>query len=231
MISKSIKSVLKTLLPKKYSNIIYYSYPQYIWALEIGKVLNKINKPGYLIIDAPCGDGIISYWLKKSTPNNLLLCDISVEAIEKAKEHIHGVEIYCDDINNIKVNDREAIWLLMNSFFLLPNMEELIRKLSNTVKYIICIIPNVNSKSFLLWRQENPDFTHHYEMTEKEAINFFSKQGYGLISQKNINHLSHYSRKNSFLYPFYLRIYNVLDNYYKDDKSCHFIMMVFKSVN
>jgi len=223
-----LKNLLRNIFPSYYTRVLYYSYPQYIWAKEIKKILNRINNPDFTIIDAPCGDGIISYWLEKSFKNDFELYDISLKAIEKAKENIKGVKIFCNDVANIPANNKKAIWLLINSFFLLSDIEDSIQKLRNRVDYIICIFPELTSKDFLLWKKENPDYFHPNEMNFDDTVLFFANQGYQLYYQKKTIKISHYSKRLSLFYPLYLRIFNLCEFFFSARKSYSFNLVVFK---
>jgi hypothetical protein len=41
----------------------YYYYPQYRWAKRLAQLLRRYLTPATIVVDAPSGDGVISYWL------------------------------------------------------------------------------------------------------------------------------------------------------------------------
>jgi len=134
-------------------DIVFHHYPQYNWAQALTDELKilPIRKED-VFFDAPCGNGVISYWLKKNFPRQKFeLNDKSaffskIVYLWSAKNK--NIQFKQNDLYNLphsrKAND---IWLLINSLYLFVNPRALIQNQKNRFKYIIGIFPYLEKQN------------------------------------------------------------------------------------
>ena len=161
--------------------LFYYRYPQNLWAKKIFKVISKLHfNEKIKIIDAPCGDGIITYWLKKKLQNEFELYDISEEQIKIAQERLDLSCIYKCDISNLKLDNKYSnIWLLINSLYLLNDVKQIILN-NKSIDYIIGVFPNIREMNYHCYKTSINSKINTNEMDIDETISFF-----GLKCQSN----------------------------------------------
>jgi SAM-dependent methyltransferase len=165
----------------------YYRYPHYHWATMIGKIIEDIASDGATIVDAPCGDGAISYWLIRSNiGEEYELVDISVRSVDIAKrmytlDMVKDVRlsINCKNIFDIEPSSRDDIWLLINCLYLLPDIDRLLNQMRDRSRYVIGIFPYIDRKNYLCATHLYPGLNIN-EMSEYATIEFFRKHGYEL---------------------------------------------------
>ena len=77
--------------------IFYYKYPQYLWTKEIYSIIKEYDiLQSRRLIDAPSGNGIISYWLHKNhNINDIELVDNDSQRLEAAKKYMSSFKISC----------------------------------------------------------------------------------------------------------------------------------------
>ena len=116
----------------------YYRYPAHHWAADISQILTQTSMGDAAIIDAPCGDGIISYWLiKRGIRHRYELYDISERTIGVARrmadwKKTRQLELHIEplDIHQVPLgHGTEDIWLLINSLYLLPEIDQLLSRM------------------------------------------------------------------------------------------------------
>lgn len=221
-------------LLKKTSILIYFRFPQYIWAKKICYIINeKVELKEFDLFDAPCGDGIVSYWVNKSHQGkNFILCDISRDKITAAKKYLaeKNMEIYEGDIFDIDLKNNSYIWLLINSVYLIQNIDVLINKLSGYCPYIIAIFPHIDHENYSYFKKKNPEFVNHYEMNVDETIRFFSKNDYEVIYKEDLISIPfHKYSSNPAIKFFWGMIFNCVDRFIKNKNKAYWIA-VFKRV-
>ncbi len=169
------------------SVIKYLRHPQYLWAKQIYKILKGKIQDDTLIVDCPCGNGTLSFWLSRWLKNQFVAIDIDESAIAYAKKFIYAQNVQCSvgDINDIpeKYCNQNAVLLCINSLFLLPNAKQLPQKFSKSFKYVICVCPNPNSRNYKKFIRKNPN-VNVSEMSHKEIIDIFEQANYKLIHQE-----------------------------------------------
>ncbi len=170
----------------------YYRYPAQHWASDIRSILTQLSLDQASIIDAPCGDGVVSYWLmKKRIGKCFELYDLSERAISAASKMLRwtktrDVELRIEhaNIHDIPVDTgTEDIWLLINSLFLLPDIDELLRRMRRRARTIIGVFPCITSQNYKRYVAHSPS-TNFNEMGQDETVEFFAKHGYRLEHKK-----------------------------------------------
>ena len=164
----------------------YHRYPHYHWAKTIGQIIAEdVVSSGATIIDAPCGDGAISYWLlQNKIGEKYELVDISERAINIASRMQNWdvandarLSISCKDIFDIECPSRDDIWLLINSLYLLPDVDRLLSQIRHRSRYVIGLFPYINRKNYRCFERLHP-YRNINAMNENETIKFFKKYGY-----------------------------------------------------
>ncbi len=222
---------------KNLKRVIFYSYyPSKIWSFEIYTALKKLNILNGDIIDAPCGSGIIIYWLlKKKCLAKFNLIDISNENIQLAKEFLNNcvfpnqLDIQQENLYNLKEIKSNDTWLLINSLYLLPDLGKLMSIIKNRAEYLLGIFPYLDKKNYECYKSKfSSENININGMSAAETLNFFKLNGYNLIEKKDIIHIPFYcyfSKKrlvNFFLSQFFF----LLEKIYKKDS--YYWMGVFK---
>lgn len=212
------------------SEFLFFRYPQYIMSLELTKIIMTI--PDYQkrhIIDIPCGDGIISYWLKKRIPESKFeLYDISEEKINRAKKYLSNMKIEMGDIFNIEIEGDNNIWLLINSLYCLPDKSRLLSQMNQKMEYIIGIFPNLDHPNYKVFMHKNPGFSNPSAMTVDETIQFFGQFNYSLLLKKELIHIQYYSYYfNKYAKHIFGYIFNLIDQSFCNS-SCAYWIGIFK---
>jgi hypothetical protein len=218
------------MLPNYYH---YYRYPQYIWAREICKIL----KSGIIedikdrnIIDAPCGDGIISFWVKKSVRNDFYLYDIEKSRIQIASDRICNVHIFEEDIFHLKINSENNIWFFINSLYCLPDKDKLLENMKYQTEYIIGVFPHTDHENYRAFLNQNPGFVNASEMNREQTISFFKEFHFDLLQSKDVTFISYYKKRKIIFHSINDILYNLFDGLYKKKKGAYWIG-VFKKNN
>lgn len=170
----------------------YYRYPARRWTVDIRKFLKQESLEGKTIIDAPCGDGIIAYWLMKAgIGNRYELYDISQRAVSVATRMLDWqgakefeLHIEQQDIFHVPLDrGTDDIWLFINSLYLLPNVDELLARMRVRAQTIIGVFPSITSRNYKRFVAQSPNRNIN-EMERDETIAFFHKHGYQLREQR-----------------------------------------------
>ena len=205
-------------------NNFYYQYPQYLWAHEIYSLLkdyNIIGKRNFL--DAPCGNGIISYWLyNKFNISQIELIDSHSESVNLAKKYLPELNVSCQNIFNLNLNLRKNdIWLFINSLYCLENGELVISHLKKRSEYIIGIFPHINHNNYKSFFEKNPGFRNPTELNENETIMLFNSNGYDLLFKKSITYIPYHK--------YHFRgdriIFNIFDRFISFLKGAYWISL------
>jgi len=201
------------------SNIYYYKHPQFIWAQEIYKILTSGLIDGLSerqIIDAPCGDGVISFWLKKKLPNlSLDLYDLDESLIKIAQSYCGNVKTEVQSIFDLAIEGKNNVWLLVNSLYCLPDKDKLLDHLGPKVEYIIAVFPHIEHKNYRIFLAQNPGFANPNAMSQSMTIDFFLKHRFKNILKKDVTFIPPYAFKHIGLGGLTKRTLNVLDPLFK----------------
>jgi len=195
-----------------------FIYPKFIWAREITALLQKnIKTFPSIMVDAPSGEGIISYWLSQNFPSiHFELYDISKESIDQAKLLLPNSKIEIRDVFSIPIYKAEEIWLLINSVFLLPDVGHLLNRMKPRFKYIVGLFDNIESNNFKLYYKKHPEYKATVllrTMSKNEIEEFFSNYGYRLVSYRYVTFLPFLHLPKSSIHSLF---YFLLDPFLKN---------------
>lgn len=218
----------------------YYNhkYPQNLWAKEINKslewLLSEVSETSK-IVDAPCGNGIIAYFVKqKFKKRRVLAFDINEEI--KKSTYLNNIscapEYKVDDIFKKLVDGKDNIWLLINSLYCLPYKEKLLETHIDNYQYIIGVFPDIEADNYQYFVKQNPEFENPSAMTLDETEKFMHAKGYKLIKNLGITNLKFHIWNDKFVFrkltPKMRNIvYTCLDKIWVFNKK-QYAFMIFK---
>lgn len=181
-------------------------YPQSLFTQRITKKILNNNKN--IIIDAPCGSGQTSYELAISFPNATVIgSDISTKNIKSAQKNYqqNNLKFHCQDIHSFVDGIEEfEVFCLINSLFLLPEPEDLLKKISTKLTdtgQLFLIIPNPESSNFKRYQEIFPD-VNSFILERENYDSFFRKMGFKMFFCEGIARVPIFGRKDTkLLYP------------------------------
>jgi hypothetical protein len=196
------------------SALSYYYYPQYHWARRLSRLLPRhLTRGETVVVDAPCGDGVISYWLRKSgkIDNPFELYDRSPQLIDRASRITSPaapVTARACDIFDIETSERrEDLWLLINSLYLLPDIDKLVTKMRPRFSTIAAVFPYLDRTNYRYYQKRADRVDNVNGMNDQETVTFLANQGYDLDHREDVTFLSLFrSRLRGAR-----RIFNLLD--------------------
>jgi hypothetical protein len=170
-----------------------HKYPQHLWAREIIQLINSQIGNAYknnLLVDAPCGNGIIGnlvfHGLEDAKVKIMDIDDSVLNSPYNLKNN-PNFSLELGDIFKSKHEGSDNIWLFINSLYCLPNTKVLMEQQSQYFKYIIAVVPNIEKKNFINFKEKNPNFPNPSLMKLDETIRFFESYNYQLKFQKSIS--------------------------------------------
>jgi hypothetical protein len=197
------------------SCILYYRYPQYVWAKRIKTLVTEfIDTDNLTFLDAPAGDGVISFWLSKSFNNNpFILCDIDHGKMQRARRYIRGTNVTLHEANLLELAAGNTnVWLLINSLYLIDAIDVLFSRLAPLCPYLVAVCPHINHVNYKSFMARHPSFTNHHELTADETIAFFGEYGYSLMHKEDVINIPFHRYSDNFATKAALRIlFNALD--------------------
>lgn len=205
----------------------FYKYPQYGWAQEIINLLKKNSIEANNFIDAPCGNGEITYWLSKHFKESKFLgVDLDIRSIEKAKGLIRtpNSEFQNDNILKISSSNDNTTFLFINSLFLLPETNKVLDHISENCSYCVGLFPYVDRKNFKEFVRKRPSYQHTYLPSKSELIEKMSSHNLNLIDSKDISFVHHHKFiKIPYLYSFFLKVLNVFNFPFRSKDSAYWV--------
>lgn len=172
------------------AQLLYHIYPQHSFAKAIIKVLDSDlieDIENATLVDAPCGTGVISYWLKRHNKEaDIIALDIERKKLALANRFIDGLDAKETDIFDLSLTGNNNVWLLINSLYCLPQPDRLMAKLQPSMKHIIAIFPDVEHQSYQDFFINHPGFSNPSAMTKSDTLAFFSKHNYKLLDQQEL---------------------------------------------
>ncbi|MBN2487378.1 MAG: methyltransferase [Bacteroidales bacterium] len=212
----------------------YSIYPQVVWAKEINQILNSSllkNSNNYTIVDAPCGNGVITYWVKKKQKNRkFLLYDIDERLLDIVNKNLKGVSWYNADIFKLNLETSENIWLFINSLYCLPEGEKLIETMSKQMKYVIAVFPYIGHPNYKAFLAANPDFKNPSAMTEPETLALFEKYGYKTILKKGCTFISYHKIRPTILLKASKRLLAPIERLWGKNSPAYWLAVFEKQV-
>jgi hypothetical protein len=215
----------------------YYYYPQYHWARAIARDIVELNLPSQCTLyDAPCGDGVISYWLRQNRSLCHLkfeLSDISEHSIANARRWAYrysNVSVIKQDLNQLPPTSRsDDVWLLINSLFLFKDTAALVAKLRPRFQYIIGVFPHIARENYQLFLQRPNSSENPSAMDQRETISFFERQGYHLNKLSNHTFFSIYRYRIRSVRRIAHCLFNLLDPLFTGNHGYYWMGVFYRT--
>jgi len=205
----------------------YQKYPQRGWAQVIEDLIKNHNLDIDYVVDAPCGNGIITYFLADKFKNlNFLCSDLNVSSVSYASKNIvnSNVEIKCSNIFDLSFSSEKGLFLLINSLFLLPETDKLLDFIRLNNSYMIGIFPYVERDNFQAFVRKRPDYEHTYLPTQDELITKLEAHGFSLMEKKDISYVHHHKYpKLPYVYNMFLKLLTLFTFSFRQKKSAYWI--------
>lgn len=203
-------------------------YPQ---SLFIQSILTRIPVGVQQIIDAPCGRGYTSSELASYFEGVAVTgVDISQEYISFAEKNFitSNLTFQQNDIQNlVEEADVFDVFCLINSLFLLPNPQNILKGISEKLKShsrLFLVIPNAESANFSRYQKMFPK-VNTFILKEKQYDDFFTSVGLQIIHKEGIARIPFFGRWDiKFLYPIRDRYLLWLEKHSKSEDYGYFLL-------
>jgi len=188
--------------------------PQSTFSLEIENELNHIRSFNRIdsIVDCPCGSGAVTIPLiKKFNKTNFYCYDISKYEIKRFTDNIQRQNL---EINFGNIFDKNLlrepcdVWLLVNSLFLLDDLNGLFLNLKKS-SIVIVIIPNIHSNAYKKFNEENIGVNKH-SLTADQVSVLFKNNNFSEFKRKDISYMPRTSNKKLWSVIKYFTIFDRL---------------------
>lgn len=173
----------------------YHRYPSDLWGKALAHILRTIDlDANAAIVDAPCGDGVIVYWLiREGIHQPFELYDLSEQKVRHAENlstwakarGVDAVASKCDLHELPHSAEANDVWLLINSFFMFEAFHDLVERMRPRTKYILGLFPATSDPDYQTYVQRNPGINLN-EMDEAQTTSFFAAHGYELCHRQDI---------------------------------------------
>ena len=204
--------------------------PQKNFYLSVRDILTLIRQDDSSIsriLDCPGGDGTITKALAKDYPDITFTClDISQYEISKLQNVRlpNNLKASLGDLHKLTISNNEYdIWLIINSLFLLPNLDDVLKKL-NKFKYVIVIIPNIKSHNFELFNSQHHGVNIH-KLSLQDVIDHFQAANLTSIKVKSMGYRPRFKLN---IFNKILKYFPLIDQYPILTNVCNYHLIYFK---
>ena len=180
----------------------FYRYPYYHWGKAFHSLLCEADvAENATIVDAPCGDGVVTFWLvKNGVKRTFEMYDLAERDVNRARKLTEwpsakscDIQVSCCDIHTIALpaGRTRDVWFLINSLFLLPDIDQLMERMRPRIEHIIGLFPDVNSKNYRCYKKRNPSMNAN-EMDRDQISEFFGRHGYATKTTVDASFIPHH---------------------------------------
>jgi len=165
------------------------------------------------VVDAPCGDGIITYWLSKvNTTASFELYDRSSDCLATARRLQPALTCHREaDMAAVPARAADSIWLLVNSLYLLPDPGGLMDRLRPRMKHILAVFPYTDHENYKAYFRKHPGEVNVSAMSRPDTIAFMAAHGFDLIEAIDSTYLPFHRLEMGPVNVLTTRIFNLLD--------------------
>ena len=205
---------------------MFPAYLDYAFFKFIKKCLGN-NAIG-TVIDCPCGLGSYSYKISELNVKKVVGIDISENEINHAKSHYvkSKLSFECNDIHSYLRNSLSFdAFLIINSFFLLPRTDEILKLIYSKINKggkLIVIVPNIYAANFITFDRANPE-AHYLRMNKEETLKYFQSYGFKAELSEELTYVSRFYIQNLKLWKFkgaYIYLLEILRKLFRT-KPCY----------
>ncbi len=175
-----------------------HRYPSDLWGRELARILRSLPcEPGAIIVDAPAGDGVITYWLiREGVRHQFQLVDISPAKTADAQKltswaQARGVAVWVVTADLAEAplpGGADDVWLLVNSLFMFERADEIVQRMRPCARFVVGLFPVISHPDYLRYTSRHPEVNEH-AMNETETEGFFAEHGYALRSRQDITYI------------------------------------------
>jgi SAM-dependent methyltransferase len=162
------------------------AYPQREFAEALAAALARLRPPdggsGHLL-DAPCGSGETTCWLARHFPRYAVVgSDLDASKIARAQRLFRRDNLRfetADIFDLLRKTPRLDVFCLVNSLFMLPRAEQLLRLAAEKMdsrSLMLCIVSNTDSRNFRAFQRLRPD-VNLLKINRSDLEAFFEQQG------------------------------------------------------
>ncbi len=192
----------------------YYRHPQYLWTHTLRRMLkDTLPSSDGTVIDAPCGDGIITYWLGRSFPSlSFELYDrsaASVARVTQLQPWLPRVEV--GDIRDVSATAGDSIWLLINSLYLLPDIDSLVDRLHPRMKHVLAVFPYTDHANYHAYFKRHPTEQNVNAMTHAQTLSFMADHDYDLVEVSDATYVPFHRLAMGPIHVVTARLFNIVD--------------------
>lgn len=215
-----------------------HKYPQNVWANQIAKEIIPLLKEvsdNSVIVDAPCGNGIIASLVNQAVPDRRFLAlDINPDLLLSpyAKKEDKSPDFKIHDIFSQLADGEDNIWLFINSMYCLSDIERLFDIQKPSFKFIVAVFPDIETDNYKYFLSVNPEFKNPSAMNLENTVNFMQQHGFNVIKRIGNTKIKFHIWNHKFIFK---RMPNTLRNilYTCIDKllffkSPQYSLMIFK---
>ncbi len=196
------------------------SFPQTEFAQAIARALPP-SAANRTLIDAPCGFGVTSFHLSR-IPNTVVAgYDLDSDSVDRAKQCFGSedrLSFSQSDIQNVlEEQTRVDVFCLINSLFLLPDPENLLRRIREIIfphGDLFLIVPNIRSDNYRRFCELSPDSPNSLELSKEQFSPYLAELRLRVVSIEGLIHTSVYGRSSNrlatILRPVILRTSNTI---------------------
>ncbi|MCX7591855.1 MAG: class I SAM-dependent methyltransferase [Kiritimatiellae bacterium] len=165
------------------------------------------------VVDAPCGDGIVTFWLQRFFPSyRFELYDISPAHTRTARRLLPAaVSVTCTDLSAVPVYPSTDVWLLINSLYLFTDAEYLVERMKTRMAFVIGVFPHLDHPNYRCYFRRFPHLSNPSARDEKQTIRLFEGCGYRLIAREICTFIPFHCFAIPGLNVISTRLFNVLD--------------------
>jgi trans-aconitate methyltransferase len=195
-------------------------YPQNEFARAICLELEK-NYPDKSIsgiLDAPCGNGEVSWMLSRYfTGLKVEGIDLSAKAVSRAKQNYNGSLLDFNEADMYTFLDSGRQWdciCVVNAFFLMPDHDRLLMLLHKALKAkgsLFFIIPNVEGQNYRNFVKGDKT-TNRIELNAEGMKDYLRKNSFSVTAVSGICYSSFYGRSWLKIWRRHYRFYLSLEN-------------------
>lgn len=170
------------------ANFFYFRYPQYLFVKAIESTLYTFGLNTNTLADAPCGDGVISYWLQKEPNRRIRMLDIDSNLVDICKSYMPDLDAKQGDIFKLEPQKQDEIWLFINSMYCLPKIEGLIEEKRKKFSYVLGIFPDISNDNYRCFNRRNPE-VNQSPLSIMATIAYFQSKGYAVAYEQSLIHI------------------------------------------
>jgi trans-aconitate methyltransferase len=192
----------------------YYRHPQYLWTAPLRQILETVlpDSDG-TVIDAPCGDGIITYWLSRhSRGASFELYDRSAGSLSHVRRYQpHLSHVVQADMDDLPTREADSIWLLINSLYLLPDAGRIVERLRPRMKHVLAVFPYTDHANYRAYFRRHPGESNVSAMSRPETLAFMAAHGYEMIEASDATYLPFHRLEMGPVNVLTARLFNTVD--------------------